>query len=183
MSIAAWVIWRERLTWRKVLAMIHHFVGMVLVSGLGVPGEAEFAVSAFLLSLGMPIGYAGWNLLGKRARGDYAPPTILVYAFGVAALVLLPFQFFTPQPWPVPPAVLLHLAGLVLVTAVAGFAICTFALARLQASIATILAMAEIPFVAIYAFAPLGERMSAPQFAGAVLVVVGVLLLSRRKAG
>jgi drug/metabolite transporter (DMT)-like permease len=180
-AAAAWVFWREPLTWWKVLAIILTFIGTVLVSGLGVLGQAEFTVSGFLVGLGIPIGYAGWNLLGKKARGDHTPPTVLVYAFGLAALVLLPFQFFTPQPWPVPPSVLLYLAGLVLVTGVAGFTIYTFALGRLQASIATILAMAEIPIVAIYAFALLGERMSALQFAGAFLVIVGVLLLFRRK--
>jgi drug/metabolite transporter (DMT)-like permease len=180
-AAAAWVIWREPLTWWKVLAIILTFVGTVLVSGLGALGEAEFTKLGFLVGLGIPIGYAAWNLLGKKARGNHAPPTLLVYAFGLAALVLLPFQFFTPQPWPVPPSVLLYLAGLVLVTGVAGFTIYTFALGRLQASIATILAMSEIPFVAIYAFALFGERLSALQSVGAILVVVGVLLLFGQK--
>ncbi|MGD8968530.1 MAG: DMT family transporter [Anaerolineae bacterium] len=180
-AAAAWAIWREPLTWWKVLAIVLTFVGTVLVSGLGVLGEAEFTLSGFVVGLGIPIGYAAWNLLGKQARGNHAPPTVLVYAFSFAALVLLPFQFFTPQPWPVPPSVLLYLVGLVLVTGVAGFTIYTFALGRLQASIATILAMSEIPFVAIYAFAILGERISALQSVGAVLVVVGVLLLFGQK--
>jgi drug/metabolite transporter (DMT)-like permease len=182
-AVAAWVIWREPLTWWKVLAIILTFVGTVLVSGLGGLGETEFTVAGLLVGLGIPIGYATWNLLGKQARASHPPATVLVYAFSFAALVLLPFQFFIPQPWPVPPAALFYLAGLVLVTGVAGFMIYTFALGRLPASIATILAMAEIPFVAIYAFALLGERVSSVQFVGAVLVVVGVLLLFRRKRG
>jgi drug/metabolite transporter (DMT)-like permease len=178
---AAWMIWREPLTWWKVVAIILTFVGTVLVSGLGFLGDTEFTMSGFLVGLGIPIGYAAWNLLGKQARGNHAPATVLVYAFSFAALVLLPFQFFIPQPWPVPPSALLYLAGLVLVTGVAGFTIYTFALGRLQASIATILAMAEIPFVAIYAFALLGERISALQAVGAVLVVGGVFLLFGQK--
>jgi drug/metabolite transporter (DMT)-like permease len=182
-TVAAWLIWREPLNWWKVLAIIFTFVGTVLVSGLGVLGEAEFTVSGFLVGLGIPFGYAAWNLLGKQVRASHEPATVLLYAFGFAALVLLPFQFFISQPWPVRTATVLYLAGLVLVTGVAGFTIYTFALGRLQASIATILAMAEIPFVAIYAFALLGERISVLQFVGAVLVVVGVLLLFRRKRG
>lgn len=179
-AAAAWVIWRESLTWWKVLAIILTFVGTVLVSGLGVLGEAEFTASGFLVGLGIPFGFAAWNLLGKKARGGNAPPTVLVYAFGFAALVLLPFQFFTPQPWPVPFSVLLYLVGLVLVTGVAGFTIYTFALGRLEASIATILAMTEIPLVAVYAYFLLGERMTAGQILGALLVVAGVLMLSWR---
>ena len=180
-AAAAWVIWREPLTWWKVLAIILTFVGTAFVSGVGNAAQADFTLRGFLIGLGIPIGYASWNLLGKRARMDHAPPTVLVYAFGFAALVLLPFQFFTPQPWPVSPTVLAYLVGLVLVTGGAGFTLYTFALGRMEASIATILSMAEIPFVAIYALAWFGERLSLLQLAGAMLVIVGVLLLFRRK--
>jgi drug/metabolite transporter (DMT)-like permease len=93
-------------------------------------------------------------------------------------LVLLPFQAFTPQPWPVPPAALLPFAGLIGVATILAFMVYTFGLGRLQASVATILAMAEIPFVALYAYVLLDERMSLDQIIGAILVVAGVLMLS-----
>jgi EamA domain-containing membrane protein RarD len=54
----------------------------------------------------------------------------------------------------------------------------TFGLGRLPASIATILAMTETAFVAVYACVLLDERLQAGQMLGAVLVVGGVLLLS-----
>jgi drug/metabolite transporter (DMT)-like permease len=44
--------------------------------------------------------------------------------------------------------------------------------------VASILAMSEIAFVAIYAYFLLNERLTASQILGAVLVVGGVLLLS-----
>jgi drug/metabolite transporter (DMT)-like permease len=40
--------------------------------------------------------------------------------------------------------------------------------------------MAEIPFVAFYAYFLLSERMTADQALGALLVVIGVLMLSWR---
>ena len=61
---------------------------------------------------------------------------------------------------------------------IAPFSTYTFALGRLQASVASILAMAEIPIVAVYAYFLLDERLTASQILGAVLVVGGVLLLS-----
>ena len=45
------------------------------------------------------------------------------------------------------------------------------------ASVASILVMSEIAFVAVYAYILLGERLTVSQILGAVLVVGGVLLL------
>lgn len=178
-TVIAWLIWHEPLTGRKILAIILTFVGTVLVSGLTVLGQSDLSLVGLLVGLGTPLTYAGWNLFGKKVRGDYRSFTILTYAFGFGALVLLPVQFFTPQPWSVQPSTLLWFAGLIGVPTIAGFSIYTFALGQLQASVATILAMAEIPIVAVYAYLLLGERMRADQALGAVLVIAGVLMLSR----
>jgi DME family drug/metabolite transporter len=184
-AVAAWLIWHEPLTWSKIVAIILTFVGTVLVSGLDVLGETKLSWGGLLVGLGIPITYAAWNLFGKKVRGTYNPVTTLTYAFAFGALVLFPFQFFTPQPWPVPVSGLLWFGGLVLASTIFPFSIYTFALGRLPASVATILAMSEIAFVAVYATVLLGERLTASQVLGAVLVVGGVLLLSwhRWRAG
>ena len=177
-AIVAALIWREPLTVPKILAIILTFVGTVLVSDLDVLGRADLTLSGFLVGLGIPITYAGWNLFGKRVRGDYNPATTLTYGFGFGALVLLPFQFFRPQPWPVSGEAALWFAGLIGVATVLAFISYTFALGRLQASVASILAMAEIPIVAVYAYVLLGDAMSPDQIVGALLVIAGVLMLS-----
>lgn len=180
-AVAALLIWGEPLTGRKILAIVLTFVGTVLVSGVGVLGEAELTLGGFFVGLGIPFAYAGWNLFGKKVRSDYSPLTALTYGFGFGALVLLPFQFFTPQPWPVPPSTFLWFAGLIGIATIVAFSVYTFALGRLQASVASILAMAEIPIVAVYAYFLLEERMTIDQGIGAVLVVAGVLMLYRRR--
>jgi drug/metabolite transporter (DMT)-like permease len=108
----------------------------------------------------------------------YDPFTTLTYAFGFGALVLLPFQFFIPQPWPVPPSAFLWFTGLIVVSTIVSFSSYTFALGRLPASVASILAMSEIAFVTVYAYVLLDERLTTSQILGALLVVAGVLLLS-----
>lgn len=177
-AVLAWLLWREPLTGRKGIAIILTFVGTVGVSGLDVLGEADFTFAGFLVGLGIPLTYAGWTLFGKRVRGDYNPATTLTYGFGFGALVLLPFQAFTPQPWPVSAEALAWFAGLIGVATLLAFSLYTFALGRLQASVAGILAMAEIPIVAVYAYFLLNQRMSLDQVVGAGLVMVGVLMLS-----
>jgi DME family drug/metabolite transporter len=176
-AVVAWLVWRESLTWNKIVAIILTFLGTVLVSGLNVLGQTSISVGGFVVGLGIPITYAAWSLFGKKVRERYNPFTTLTYAFGFGALVLLPFQFFTPQPWPVTPPAMMWFAALIVVATLTPFSAYTFALGRLPASVASILAMSEIAFVAVYAYLLLGERLTASQILGAVLVVVGVLLL------
>lgn len=180
-AVAAWLIWHEALTWKKIVSIVLTFVGTVLVSGLDVLRQTELSLAGMLIGLGIPITYAAWNLFGKKVRGRYMPLTALTYAFGFGALVLLPLQLFTPQPWPVPPLAVVSFAGLILVATITPFSLYTFALGRLPASVAGILAMAEIPIVAVYAYFLLDERLRVDQTIGAVLVVVGVLMLSERR--
>jgi DME family drug/metabolite transporter len=182
-AVVAWLIWHEALTWNKMAAILLTFVGTVLVFGLEVLGQTQLSLGGVLIGLGIPVTYAAWNLFGKKVRQTYNPFTTLTYAFAFGALVLLPLQFFTPQPWPVPPAGLLWFAALITISTLFPFTIYTFALGLLPASVATILAMSEIAFVAVYAYVLLGERLASSQILGAVLVVVGTLLLSlhRRK--
>jgi drug/metabolite transporter, DME family len=177
-AVAAWAIWREALNWSKIIAIFLTFVGTVLVSGLDVLGQAELSLGGLFIGLGIPITYASWTLFGKKVRETYNPITTLTYAFAFGALVLLPFQFFTPQPWPIPPSAMLAFAALIVVATITSFSVYTFALGRLPASVASILAMSEIAFVAVYAYVLLDERLTASQILGAGLVVAGVLLLS-----
>jgi DME family drug/metabolite transporter len=180
-AVVAWMIWREPLTWAKILAILLTFSGTVLVSDLNVLSEAEITLSGAVVGLGIPITYAAWNLFGKKVRGRYGSFTVLTYAFGFGALVLLPWQFFTPQPWPVPTVTWLWFAGLIGLATTFAFSVYTFGLGKLPASVATILAMTEIPFVAVYAYFLLGERLTPDQILGSLLVIGGVLLLSWRR--
>jgi len=180
-AVAAWFLWREALTWVKLGAIALTFVGTVLVSGLDVLGRANLTLGGLFIGLGIPITYAAWTLFGKKVRATYNPFTTLMYAFAFGALTLLPFQFFTPQPWPVPIPALLWFAALIGLATITSFLSYTYALGRLPASVASILAMSEIAFVAVYAYVLLGERLTTSQIAGAGLVVGGVLLLSLRR--
>jgi drug/metabolite transporter, DME family len=186
-AVVAWLIWREPLTWIKIVAILLAFVGTILVSGPDLLSGAQLSLGGLLIGLGTPITYAAWTLFGKKARVDYNPITTLTYAFGFGALVLLPVQFFIPQPFPVSTTALLWFAALIGLSTIVSFSAYTWALGRLPASVASILVMSEIAFVAFYAVVLLGERLTSGQVLGAALVLGGVLLLTwrpgyRRKA-
>ncbi len=179
-AVVARLVWREPLTGTKIAAIALTFIGTAFVSGLDVLGQTAWTPPGVASGLGTAVTYAAWTLFGKKNRQEYNPFTTLTYAFGFAALVLLPLQSLTPQPFPIAPAALLWFGGLILVATLVSFSSYTFALGRIQASVVSILAMSEIAFVAVYAYLLLGERLTVMQIVGAALVVGGVLLLSRR---
>jgi drug/metabolite transporter, DME family len=187
-TLMAWLIWREALTWRKWVAIAMAAVGTVLVSGLTRSSDVQLSALGLLIALSSALGYAGITLFAKKLTGlpgahgsggsGYNPWTILMYCFGFAALALLPFQFGRPLPSPANWQAYGSFAALVLIPTIAGYTLYTMGLRRLQASIASITAMSEVPFAAFNGYVFLGERLDALQAMGALIVMGGVAILS-----
>jgi len=178
--IAARILWGETLSWRRIVSLILIFVGTVLSSGILSAADVAVDLTGVMTGFMVPILYAGWNLFGKKVRARHPADVVLAYAFGIAALILLPFQFTTPQPWPVPVEIWLWFAGLIGVATAGAFFLYTFGLGGLPASVASILVMTEILFVTLYAYLFLGETMQPVEIAGGALIVTGALLLFQR---
>ena len=177
-TLLAWVFWREALTWRKWAAIALACVGTILVSGLTSSSDVQISALGLLIALGSALFYAGITLFTKKLSGHYNSWTILMYAFGFAALALLPFQFGRPLPNPAGWQAYASFAALVLIPTIGGYTFYTLGLRHLQASVASITAMAEVPFAAFNGYVFLGERLDALQALGALIVMGGVALLS-----
>jgi drug/metabolite transporter (DMT)-like permease len=182
-TVMAWLLWREPLTWRKITAIVLAFVGTLLISRLDGRGATQITLFGLLIGLAAAFAYGGFSLFGKKLVGDYTSWTILLYAFGFGALILLPFQFRGTIPWPFSLRLFGWYAGLILLSTISGFALYTTGLRRLQASVAAIVATTEVPFAAIISYVALGERLDRWQVLGALLVVSGVMLLSWPRGG
>ena len=177
-TLLARLFWREPLTWRKWAAIVLATLGTILVSGITGAGGIHLTPVGLLISLGSAVTYAGITLFAKRLTGHYNPFVIHMYAFGFAALALLPFQIGRPLPAHVSWQAVAAFAGLVLITTIGGYGVYTLALRHLQASVASIVAMVEVPFATFFGYVLLGERLSGWQIAGALTVIAGVVLLS-----
>jgi DME family drug/metabolite transporter len=186
-TLLAWLFWREALTWRKWVAIALAAAGTILVSGLTRSSDLQLSALGLLIALSSALGYAGITLFAKKltglpgphgARAGYNPWTILMYGFGFAALALLPFQFGRPLPNPGSWQAYGSFAALVLIPTIAGYTLYTLGLRHLQASIASITAMAEVPFAAFNGYVFLGERLGVLQALGALIVMGGVAILS-----
>jgi DME family drug/metabolite transporter len=179
-AVAARYFWAEPLSLRKTAAILLTIAGTFLSTGVidGLTGGVW--TWSFWLGFLVPLFYAAWSLLGKRLRMEVDALVALLFAFGVASLVLLPLQPFTGQPQDLGLDVLVPYGGLVLITTIAGFGLFMFGLSRIPAGVASILAMSELVFVAILTYLLLDERLSTVQVFGTTLVVSGVLVIIRK---
>lgn len=177
-SLMAWVLFKESLTVRKIVAVTLSIAGTLLIAGKSSFNPDQISILGLGVSLLGAIFYGLFSLLGKKLTRIYNPWTILLYVFGFASLTLLPFQIYYPSPFPYQVPSLLYFAGLVLGPSILGFALYTTALGRLQASIASIIATTEIVFASILAYVFLGERLQIWQIMGAGLVISGVIFVS-----
>ena len=179
-TVMAWLIWREPLTWPKMAAIVMTLTGCVLVAGLEKLAGTDLTAGGLILGLSAALTYGSFSLFGRRLTGYYSPWTILTYGFAFGTLTLLPFQFGIEQPWPVPAETWLWFAGLVCVATIAPFAAYLTGLTHLPVSVASILAASEVVFAALIGYVVFGEQLRGWQPVGAALVVGGVILLATR---
>jgi drug/metabolite transporter, DME family len=182
-SVAAWLFWHEPLTRFKVLAIVLTLAGCVLVAGKEELAGVELTAGGLILGLSAALAYGGFSLFGRQVARRYSPWTVLAYGFGFGTLVLLPFQFFTAPPWPVPAQSWIWFGGLVFLATIAPFAAYLASLRRLPVSVASILAASEVAFGALIGYLFFSEQLHDWQFVGAGLVVAGVVLIAVKGNG
>lgn len=171
------IVWGLSLTPRRLISLLLILAGAVLIAGWSAVGKADVSAAGILAGFSVPTLYAAWSLLGKKLRSDYDVLPILAYAFGIAVLVLLPFQFNAAPPWPDSGRTWLCFAGLVGVSTVGGFLVYIYGLGRLPAGVVTVVAMSEIVISAVLANLFLGETLTGFEIAGGTLIAAGIVMI------
>jgi len=185
-----WLL-KERLSLAKLLAVASTLGGCVLVSGALDASLQKSSVPGILAGVLSGLGYAGYTLMGRAAsRRGLNPWTTVLYTFGVASIVLGIFNLFGGGILPgaaARPADFLWLGNawkgwgvLFLLAAgptLAGFGLYNLSLVYLPAGVVNLIVTLEPVFTAAIAAAFLGERLSAVQIAGGLLIIGGVALL------
>lgn len=180
-TVAAFYLWKEDLTREKWLSMLIIFTGTAMASGISVFSREETNMAGYMAGFAVPVFYAGWSLCGKSLVSKYGPTACLSVAFGIAAIMLLPLQPFTSQPFPLNSTIILAFCGLVFVSTFGAFSLYLLGMKHVEAGVAGILVMSEILFAGVYAFFLLGERLTPVQMWGTLLVITGVVFLSYRQ--
>ena len=172
------LVYRERITRRKLLALVFALLGCTLVTGLWNGG---LSVTPLGLALGLCCGfcYALYSVFGPFVLKKYAPMTVVYWAFffaGIGSLFVMDAPAlaacFTANP-----ALLLPSLGLMVFCMVMPYVFYTRGLSRLEGGEACILASLE-PVVATFAgILVFGEPASFSVFAGLGCILVCVYIL------
>jgi drug/metabolite transporter (DMT)-like permease/ADP-ribose pyrophosphatase YjhB (NUDIX family) len=192
-AVLGWRLFGERLGPVKILAVTLSLLGCVFVSGAYAPASWQFNPLGVITGLLSGLAFAAYSLMGKEAsQRSINPWTVLLYAFGFAAIFLLAFNWLTPLlPQGVSSTNLFWLGDaysgwLVLILlavgpTIGGFGLYTVSLNYLPASVANIIATLEPVMTGILAYVLLGERFTASQWIGSLFIVGGVIVLRQEE--
>lgn len=172
------VIFKDKITKEKLVALIVTFAGCVFVSGI-LSGDISVTVAGFLTGIGSGFFYALYSIFGRFALQHYKPLTVTYYTFvcaGIASLfVSSPAQVISYMS--LSAMVPLFAAGLVLIGTVLPFVMYTKGLAEIESGKAAILASVEPVAAALVGVIAFGEPMTVSVVMGLVCILTAVYIL------
>ncbi len=172
------ILWREKITKRKLAALVIAFLGCCFASGI-LSGGLSVSRYGLLLGIGSGFFYSTYTIFSRYGLAHYPPYTCTLYTFLVAGLGSLAlakpadFKAVAADPRAIP-----WMLGLIAVTTVLPYILYTRGLAGLgDGGKASILASVEpvvASFVGILAF---GEPLSIGVVLGLACILASVYIL------
>ena len=173
----------EALDVAKVLALSLTAGGVFLVAGAYSPANLEVSPTVLLTGVLAGLTYGLYSIFGRPVAGRLNPSVILSYAlfFGALLLVLAALPTLGTLAG-LPPGSYALLFMLAVVHTTLAFALYTFGLGRLGAGRAAIVATVEPVVAGALGTVLLGEDLTVPKVAGAILVISGAALAQAKRA-
>ena len=177
--ILAIIFLKEKITVRKVIALVLAFAGCVLVSGFG----GKVTVLGILVGLGSGIGYGLYSIFGTFALRKYSPFTVTCYTFLIAGagsvFVSDPADLFSKIAAADNRLVLFGFVLLTsVVTAVIPFLLYTLGLNRTTAGRAAVLATVEPAAATLFGVFVMHEKIGIASVLGILLVFAAIIVLA-----
>ena len=172
------VIFREKITKLKAVALVVTFVGCVLVTGALSTG-GRVGVPTVLFGLGSGLGYALYSIFGKLALKKYPSETVTAYSFIFGAVGILPLVRFKGVGAALSTAQ--GAAGAVCIAflcCILPYILYTAGLERVEPGRASMMATLEPVVGAVLGMAVYREEVTAAKIAGVLLVIGAICLLS-----
>ncbi len=176
----AWVFQKRRPTALTVMALVAALAGCALIVQAFDLEALSLSAAGTAFGIGAAVAFSGYILVSEHIQDRVGVTSQLFYGFAVSAIVIGLLQ----PPWRMPVATFepRHLA-LLLVIGTLGtllpFGAFLAALAVLDPGRATIVSTLEPVVAGVVSFLWFAEGFSAPQLAGAALVIAAVIALQR----
>lgn len=175
-TLAAWVVFRERPRALFVVALAMALAGAFMMSAGADGRQGANPRLGDLFATVTALWYAGYFLVVKQARAESSAGRIMLWSTGLGApLLLLVSLALGEQVWPGSNGGWAALVGLGVVH-VAGQGGVAWALGRLPAALTAVTVLLQPVVAAILGWVLFAEHMTAPQLAGAAVLLAGVVL-------
>lgn len=174
------VVFKEKVTIGKIIALSLAVVGCVFVSGI-IDGGI-FTVEGILMGLLSGVTYALYSIIGVFALRHYDSLTVTIYGFIISAVFGFIFMDYgaigsamniVASPF----IVVLAIIGVAVVCTIAPYSLYTWGLRRMEASKAGILACIEPIVATLVGIFCLSQPTTIFQIVGIVCVVGAIVLL------
>ena len=177
------LIFRERITRVKLIALALAFSGCILVSGLGSGGMQPAGLAVGVCS---GVAYGLYSIFGCIALRRYSTYTVTAWGFSIAALAVLALAHPADMMRKIAAADGLPLLALLValtgvVTAVIPYLLYTRGLEHVEPSRAAILATSEPMVASLLGMLVFGEKMSALSLAGVACILAAIVILNQKK--
>lgn len=179
-TLLAFVLFKEKLTLKKIIALPIALAGCALISGAGNETAAAPPLG-ILLGLGSGFGYALYTIFGRTALKRYDTLTVTFYTFLSAfiGMLLLPSSNAFSIPAAVKtPGIFIMLTLLGIVTSAIPYLCYTKGLSgAADASKAPVIACAEPLVASLIGIALYGESFTVPTAAGMICVLTAIFII------
>lgn len=173
------LLFREQITFFKIVALVFTFVGCVLVSGVG--GNSGLNAKGFFIGLCAGFGYALYSIFSRFALKKYNSLTVTFYTFLFSAISIIPFCSISKVPALINSKSILLSCGIALLCTALPYIFYTIGLQGLETGKAAILVTVEPLVATLIGFLLWKEQVSFFKVIGILLILVSVLLLSLGK--
>ncbi|MBR1845974.1 MAG: EamA family transporter, partial [Oscillospiraceae bacterium] len=174
------VIFREKITRRKLIALAMTFLGCVLVAGL-VGGGYSIPPLVLLTGLGSGLFYALYTIFGRFALEKYDTMTVTAYTFLFGLLGSLPMghpgrvlSIVSAQP-----SLIFWCLGVGVICAVLPYFFYTWGLQRMESGRVAILVAVEPLVGAVIGMTVFHESHDPLKLIGIALILGAIVLLNR----
>ena len=178
------LLFREKITGRKLLALVMTFAGCVLVAGL-LGGSYTLSPAVILLGLGSGLFYGLYTIFGSVALRKYDTRTVTLYTFLFATLggVAICRPHEAVRAMAAQPESLLWCLGMALVSTVAPYLLYTYGLSYMSNGRAAILVTVEPLVGALLGILAYHEPANPAKLLGMALIFGAVILLNLGDGG
>lgn len=178
------VFFKERITGRKVIALVMTFSGCALVAGI-LGGAVQLSPQALATGIASGFFYATYSIFGRKALERYDTLTVTFYTFASGALASLALgnPVATISTAAADPSLLAWFLGLGVLCTILPYLLYTTGLKYLETSKAAIFATVEPLVGGLLGIFAYGESAGPLKIIGMTLILGAVVLANTEQTG